>query len=302
LTEASKTAYEKQLEVSTGKARPITTEITPASDYEQYGGLWYFAEAYHQQYLSKPGSRPYCSAQPQGASLPDYDKWCPFEKDSDLKKKHQPTLPAAFWSKYAEGAQGGGYQQQQDGGYGQQAPQYGGHQQQVSNGRAVVPCVACIYNFLDSLPRRRKPVKLRSCCMRTINASTTYYPAIYEAGYSDVHSSSLWDRLSSFSKWVLYIIGGFTLLLLVWSVLPISEHHKFGPKNFLVFCATFAQAIILLKIVCSRHSNDVSVIPSPVQDSEPSYSGKLELPGFYFEADAIVTRFNSIIILRNRIA
>jgi hypothetical protein len=97
--------------------------------------------------------------------------------------------------------------------------------------------VACIRNFLDSGPRRRKPVKLRSCCMRAIDASTTYYPAIYEARYSDGHSSSWWDGLSSFSKWVLYIIRGFTLLLLVWSVLPMSEHHKFGPKNFLVFCA-----------------------------------------------------------------
>jgi peptide-methionine (S)-S-oxide reductase len=101
LIEASKIAYEKQLEASTGKARAITTEIAPASDYEQYGGLWYFAEAYHQQYLSKPGSRPYCSAKPQGVSLPDYDEWCPFEKDSDLKKKHEPTLPASFWSRHA---------------------------------------------------------------------------------------------------------------------------------------------------------------------------------------------------------
>jgi peptide-methionine (S)-S-oxide reductase len=101
LIEASKVAYEKQLEASTGKARAITTEIAAASDYEKYGGLWYFAEAYHQQYLSKPGSRPYCSAKPQGVSLPDYDEWCPFEKDSDLKKKHEPTLPASFWSKHA---------------------------------------------------------------------------------------------------------------------------------------------------------------------------------------------------------
>jgi RsiW-degrading membrane proteinase PrsW (M82 family) len=93
----------------------------------------------------------------------------------------------------------------------------------------------------------------------TMQPMIEYYPAIYEARYSDEHSSSWWDRLSSFSKWVLYISGGFTLLLLGWSVLPMGEHHKFGPKNFLVFCATLAQATILLKIVYWRHPKDVSV-------------------------------------------
>ena len=29
--------------------RPITTEIAAALDYDKYGGLWYYAEAYHQQ-------------------------------------------------------------------------------------------------------------------------------------------------------------------------------------------------------------------------------------------------------------
>lgn len=45
LIEASKGAYEKALEEKTGAARGITTEIATASDYEKYGGLWYFAEA-----------------------------------------------------------------------------------------------------------------------------------------------------------------------------------------------------------------------------------------------------------------
>merc|ERR1712137_1086429 len=101
LIEASKKAYETALEEKTGLKREITTEIAPASDYEKYGGLWYFAEAYHQQYLSKPGSRPYCSAQPQGVSLPDYDTWCPFPEGSELREKHRPTLPVSFWGKYA---------------------------------------------------------------------------------------------------------------------------------------------------------------------------------------------------------
>ncbi len=46
------------------------------------------------------------------------------------------TIYFAFIFRSAEGAQGGGYQQQQqDGGYGQQAPQYGGHQQQADYGQ-----------------------------------------------------------------------------------------------------------------------------------------------------------------------
>lgn len=94
LIEASKTAYEKAL----GGGRKITTEIAAASDYDKYGGLWYYAEPYHQQYLSKPGARPYCSAQPQGVSLPDFDSWCPSE---DLKKKHAPKLTESFWKKHA---------------------------------------------------------------------------------------------------------------------------------------------------------------------------------------------------------
>jgi peptide-methionine (S)-S-oxide reductase len=100
LIEASKVAYEKQLAKQTGTDRKITTEIAAASNYDQYGGLWYFAEAYHQQYLAKPGSRPYCSAQPQGVSLPAYDEWCPFT-DEKLKEKHRPVLGESFWKKYA---------------------------------------------------------------------------------------------------------------------------------------------------------------------------------------------------------
>eukprot|EP00980_Cylindrotheca_fusiformis_P002348 scaffold543_cov119-Cylindrotheca_fusiformis.AAC.15 len=100
LIEASKEAYEKALEEKTGSKRAITTEIASALDYEKYGGLWYFAEAYHQQYLAKPGSRPYCSAQPQGVSLPEYDEWCPFP-EGELREKHRPTLPKSFWDKYA---------------------------------------------------------------------------------------------------------------------------------------------------------------------------------------------------------
>merc|ERR1719379_1607438 len=91
LIEASKVAYEKAL------GRPITTEIAAASDYDQYGGIWYFAEQYHQQYLAKPGARPYCSAQPQCVSLPPFESWAP----AGLEEKHAPKLPEGFWRLHA---------------------------------------------------------------------------------------------------------------------------------------------------------------------------------------------------------
>lgn len=97
LIEASSEAYEKAL----GGERAITTEKAAAADYDKYGGLWYFAEPYHQQYLAKPGARPYCSAQPQGVSLPSYDDWCPFPEGDARRETHRPTLPESFWSKHA---------------------------------------------------------------------------------------------------------------------------------------------------------------------------------------------------------
>lgn len=98
---AAKDAYEKALQEKTGNTRKITTEIAAASDYDKYGGLWYFAEDYHQQYLAKPGARPYCSAQPQGVSLPDYDEWCPFPEGSEKREQYRPQLPESFWKQHA---------------------------------------------------------------------------------------------------------------------------------------------------------------------------------------------------------
>ena len=51
----SKNSYQEEL-IKNGFGK-ITTEI--ANDIE-----FFFAEEYHQQYLAKPGSRPYCSAMP----------------------------------------------------------------------------------------------------------------------------------------------------------------------------------------------------------------------------------------------
>ena len=84
---ASKAAYEKAL------GREITTECAAASDYDQYGGCFYYAEDEHQQYLAKPGARPYCSAQPQGVSLPPFQEWAPEGMRADPRQ--QPKLLAA---------------------------------------------------------------------------------------------------------------------------------------------------------------------------------------------------------------
>jgi peptide-methionine (S)-S-oxide reductase len=59
---------------------PITTEIR--SDVR-----FHYAEPYHQQYLAKPGSRPYCSAQPTGIRLGAFP-------GADY------LLPARVWAQY----------------------------------------------------------------------------------------------------------------------------------------------------------------------------------------------------------
>jgi peptide-methionine (S)-S-oxide reductase len=62
--------------------------------------LCLYLDEQNLQYLSKPGARPYCSAQPQGVSVPDYEDWCPFS-EKELREKYQPTLGKSFWDKYA---------------------------------------------------------------------------------------------------------------------------------------------------------------------------------------------------------
>ncbi len=61
---SSKVAYQDLLN-SNGLGE-ITTEISENVKF-------YFAEDYHQQYLAKPGSRPYCSAMPTTLSLGDFE-------------------------------------------------------------------------------------------------------------------------------------------------------------------------------------------------------------------------------------
>ena len=66
-----------------GKKSAITTEIKGPGD------AFYFAEDYHQQYLAKPGSRPYCSAEPTGVAMP-----------AEWLKANGAKLGAGYWKNY----------------------------------------------------------------------------------------------------------------------------------------------------------------------------------------------------------
>jgi peptide-methionine (S)-S-oxide reductase len=76
---ASRDRYQALLKAA--GAGDITTEIAEQMPF-------FFAEDYHQQYLARPGSRPYCSAQPQGVLLDDQWDGCSFK------------LPGSVWSHY----------------------------------------------------------------------------------------------------------------------------------------------------------------------------------------------------------
>jgi len=86
----SREAYQKALEAR-GKKREISTEIRWAEAGEGQGVEFFYAEDYHQQYLAKPGARPYCSAEPQGVDLP-----------MDIfTGEDAGRLPKVYWDKHA---------------------------------------------------------------------------------------------------------------------------------------------------------------------------------------------------------
>ncbi|CAE7606062.1 msrA2 [Symbiodinium natans] len=91
---ASKRAYQAALQAA-GIHREVSTEIRDASDFSD--GVFYYAEDYHQQYLAKPGARPYCSAQPQQVSLPPFFEWA----TPSLRAKFGPRLPETFWKMHS---------------------------------------------------------------------------------------------------------------------------------------------------------------------------------------------------------
>jgi peptide-methionine (S)-S-oxide reductase len=76
--EASRDAYQALL--SSAGFGAITTELRSQQTF-------WFAEPYHQQYLAREGSRPYCSAQPTGVPLGEFP-------GASYK------LPAAVWDHY----------------------------------------------------------------------------------------------------------------------------------------------------------------------------------------------------------
>ena len=63
------------------------------------------------QYLARPGSTPYCTAQPLMVSLPPYETWAPpalahtgtAAADGAISHliSHAPRLSEAFWQKHA---------------------------------------------------------------------------------------------------------------------------------------------------------------------------------------------------------
>ena len=75
---ASRDRYQTLLQAAGRGA--ITTEIASEQPF-------YFAETHHQQYLARPGSRPYCSARPSGVLLDGFE-------GANFQ------LPASVWSHY----------------------------------------------------------------------------------------------------------------------------------------------------------------------------------------------------------
>ncbi len=97
LAKAAFNAYQAGLREN-GYDKKITTELAPLTKF-------YYAEAYHQQYLARPGSRPYCSAEPLGVSMPDFSTWGSKVVESLPADQAiivgPPKLPEKFWDKHA---------------------------------------------------------------------------------------------------------------------------------------------------------------------------------------------------------
>jgi peptide-methionine (S)-S-oxide reductase len=113
LAEASKDAYQRAI-ASCGRTftakRSITTEVVPPAPFLPPSASapmamrapppsFFYAEEYHMQYLARPESSPYCTAQPLLISLPPFETWTPRELQGN--EAHAPKLPKAFWAQHA---------------------------------------------------------------------------------------------------------------------------------------------------------------------------------------------------------
>lgn len=94
----------------------------------------------------------------------------------------------------------------------------------------------------------------------TMQPMMEYYPNIYEARHSKERPTSSWlNRLSLFSKQTIKNCIIALVSLLVWSLLSKGLNHKFGPKNYIIFCLTLLQSFILLAFVYWKHTKDISI-------------------------------------------
>eukprot|EP00924_Labyrinthula_sp_SR-Ha-C_P011150 snap_masked-scaffold_81-processed-gene-0.20-mRNA-1 protein AED:0.02 eAED:0.02 QI:138/1/1/1/1/1/2/28/237 len=87
ITEAAFESFNKTLKEN--RKGKIATEVKGDQKF-------FYAEEYHQQYLAKPGSRPYCSARPLGIRMEDPNVWLP----EDMKEKYAPKLSEEYWNQY----------------------------------------------------------------------------------------------------------------------------------------------------------------------------------------------------------
>lgn len=95
VVDATRAAYQRVLH-SHGVSRLIVTEVAPLPK-----AGFYLAESVHQQYLAKPGARPYCSLQPLGIQLLNSELVRGLPCLTVERRRLAPKLPELFWELHA---------------------------------------------------------------------------------------------------------------------------------------------------------------------------------------------------------